>query len=90
MCCVVALMAFIGPRVAFVATWLLTDKVDVAFTDSVLVPVLGLIFLPWTALMYALCYSVADGVTGFGWILVGLGLLFDLSSYSGGLLRRRR
>jgi hypothetical protein len=34
--------------------------------------------------MYALSYSPVEGVQGFGWILVGFGLLLDLSSYFGG------
>jgi hypothetical protein len=37
--------------------------------------------LPWTALGYVLAWSPAGGVTGVGWAVVVLGLLFDLSSY---------
>ena len=45
MCCVVALMMLIGPRVAFFFAWLFTDEVDQSI-PSFWVKLLGLIFLP--------------------------------------------
>jgi len=46
------------------------------------VPLLGLIFLPWTTLMYTIVWS-AGGVHGANWIAVALGAFLDLLSYSG-------
>jgi hypothetical protein len=88
-CCIVALMALIGPRVAFVFTWLFTDQVDLAFDGDFWVPLLGLVLLPWTALMYALCYSPTEGISGFGIFLVAFGVLADFASYAGGRFSRR-
>lgn len=86
--CLIVLMALIGPRVALVFTWLFTNLVDRAF-DEWVVPLLGLIFLPWTALLYALVYNPVEGVSFLGWVVVVLGLLTDLGSYTYGAKSRR-
>jgi hypothetical protein len=63
-------------------TWIFTDRVDVAF-DGVLLPLAGLIFLPYTTFFYVLAYAPIAGVSGIGWFFVVLGFLLDLSSYAG-------
>jgi len=45
-------------------------------------PILGIIFLPFTTLMYVLVYNPLVGVTGWGWFWVILGLVLDISSYT--------
>ena len=52
-----------------------------------LLPLLGLIFLPWTLLMYLIVFP--GGVVGFDWLILGLGLLADIAGYSGGYRQRR-
>jgi hypothetical protein len=89
-CCILAVLSLLGPRVAFIVTWLATDKVDLAFKGGWGVPLLGVIFFPWTALLYTLSYAPVIGVTGFGWVLVVLGVLADLTSYVSGPAARRR
>ncbi len=42
----------------------------------------GIIFLPFTTLMYVLVYNPVVGVVGWGWFWVILGFLLDISSYS--------
>jgi hypothetical protein len=87
--CLLALLAAISPRLALALVWIFTNLVDRAFTGF-LVPLLGLIFLPFTTLLYVLAYRPAVGVSGWGWFLVFVGLLFDLGSYGGGAFGRRR
>ena len=86
--CLVFLLALIGPRVALGFVWIFTEFVDRAF-DTVLIPILGFVFLPWTTLIYSLSYD-GDGVSTFGWLLVALGLLADISSYGFGARHRAR
>lgn len=86
--CLIVLMALIGPRVALVFTWIFTNLVDRAFDDWV-VPALGLIFLPWTTFLYVLVYNPVEGVSFLGWVIVVLGLLTDLGSYTYGAKSRR-
>jgi CDP-diglyceride synthetase len=87
--CLLALLAAISPRLALVLVWIFTNLVDRAF-EGFLLPLLGLIFLPLTTLIYVLAYRPVTGVSGWGWFFVFLGLLFDLASYGGGALGRRR
>jgi len=81
MCCF-ALLAFgLGPRIALAIWWIFGDRVDLAF-DSWVVPFLGLLFLPWTTIAYVIVWSPIGGVEGAEWLLVGLGLILDIASYS--------
>jgi hypothetical protein len=86
--CLIVLMSLIGPRVALIFTWIFTNLVDRAF-DGILIPLAGLIVLPWTTFLYVLAYNPIDGVSGIGWLVVGIGVLADLGSYSAGAKKRR-
>jgi hypothetical protein len=86
--CLLALLAVLSPRLALLLLWLFTNLVDRAF-QGVLLPALGLIFVPATTLLYVLAYQPVVGVSGWGWFLVLVGLLIDLGSVIGGLLGRR-
>ena len=68
--CLIFLLAIFAPRVAFALMWIFGDRVDLAF-GSFVWPLLLLIFLPWTGIMYALLWSPVGGVEGAEWILVG-------------------
>jgi hypothetical protein len=75
-------MAFIGPRFAFFLLWIFdTDRVNAAFSSTIW-PVLGIIFAPWTALFYTLAWGPVHGVSGVGWVVVAVGILLDLFTYS--------
>jgi hypothetical protein len=82
-CCLLGLLTGFFPRLGFFIVWVFTDEVDRAF-DSFWVPLLGLIFLPLTALMYALTWEPVVGPEGFDWFLIIGAFLLDLSSYGGG------
>ena len=87
--CLLAIFAGFFPRVAFVCLWIFTTYVDRAY-DGFILPLLGLIFLPLTALVYALLWSPAVGVEGAEWIWVGLAVVLDLGLVGGGARGRRR
>jgi hypothetical protein len=82
-------MAFIGPRFAFFLLWIFdTARVNAAFSSTIW-PVLGIIFAPWTALMYTLAWGPANGVSGVGWFVVALGVLLDLLTYTSRFAQNR-
>lgn len=87
--CVFALVAWLSPRFALFLMQLFTDRLERAF-DSFLIGLLGFIFLPYTAVFYALAHQPGTGVQGFGWFIVGLGVLFDVSSWGAGGDRANR
>ena len=80
--CLFALFAAFAPRLALLFLWLFTTLVTRAF-DSFIVPLLGIIFLPFTTLMYVIVWNPVSGVTGWAWFWVILGVLIDLGSYTG-------
>ena len=51
-----------------------------------LVSLLGLIFAPWTALMYAIVFPL----NGFDWIWLGFGIAADIFSYVGSYHNRKQ
>jgi hypothetical protein len=88
--CIVAVIGLAVPRFALAVLWVFSDRLDRAF-DSFVVGFIGFLLLPTTTLMWAIAHHPAHGVRGFGWILVGIGLAFDLSTHgaSGQRLRDR-
>ena len=87
MCCFFATLFFFGPRLAFLIYWLIPiGRLRIAATFNTFIwPLLGLIFLPWTTLMYVIVFPVVS----FDWLWLGLALLADISSYAAGAARRR-
>jgi hypothetical protein len=88
MCCAFLLAFGIGPRIALIFVWIFGDRVDAAFSSWVW-PLLGLLFLPWTTLMYVLAWGPAYGVSGWGWVLVAIGVFLDVATYSGRFAKDR-
>ena len=83
MCCFFTILVFLGPRVAGVLWWLVQPvRWQAAFNNALLWPVLGLVFLPWLTLMYVIV--APGGIVGFDWVWLGLALVADIGSYSGG------
>jgi hypothetical protein len=80
--CLVAILALVSVRLADLFLWIFTDLVSRAFHHTIIFPLLGIIFLPWTTLMYVLVWTPAHGLYGFGWFWVTLGVLLDLVAYS--------
>jgi hypothetical protein len=88
MCCVLALLAFLGPRLVIVLLWLFTNYLSRAF-DAFLLPLLGFLFLPWTTIAWAIAQNELGGVSGLGLLIVGLGFLGDVGVIGGGARGRR-
>jgi hypothetical protein len=88
MCCIVAVMGLIGPRAAALVWWLVDQpRWEQAFS-SFWWAFLGFIFLPWTTLSWALV--AGNGVRGFDWIWLALGVFLDLAMYGGSGQSKRR
>ncbi len=88
MCCVLVLLALVGPRVVLVLLWLFTSYLSRAF-DTFLWPLLGFLVLPWTTIAYAVAQNELGGLSGLGLVVLALGLLVDLGVVGGGARRRR-
>jgi hypothetical protein len=88
MCCVAGALLILGPRAAAIIWWLLDPtRWNLAFSTW-LIPLLGILFLPWTTLAFVLMWA-PDGLSLFGVILVALGFIVDVGSYAGGAYTNR-
>ncbi|MFN8475662.1 MAG: hypothetical protein U0822_26000 [Anaerolineae bacterium] len=91
MCCGLLTLAIFGPRVLDVLWWLVQPaRWQLAFAGWPILwwiwPVLGIIVLPWTTLMFILV--APGGVEGLNWLWIGLGLVADIATYGGGAGRK--
>lgn len=88
MCCFFLSLLFLGPRFAFLVYWLIRPAYVNQVFNTWIWPLLGLIFLPWTTLMWVLVYG-ANGIVGFDWVWVGLALVADIFTYTSCAYKRK-
>ncbi len=81
MCCFFTTLLLLGPRFAILVWWLIRPVYYNLVFNTWIWPLLGLIFLPWTTLMYLILGGTP--FVGFDWVWLGLALLADIASYSG-------
>ncbi len=86
MCLILSVLLF-GPRIVLVFWWLADSARWAATFDTILLPILGFLFLPWTTVMYVLVFP--QGIVGLDWLVLGLALLADVGSLAGGAWRGR-
>jgi hypothetical protein len=87
--CLFALISAFSARLALFLLWIFTDRLSIAFRSG-WEGILGFLLLPYATLFYALVYQPHKGVDGFGWVIVALGILLDLSSHMFGSRAARR
>ncbi len=76
--CLIAVIAVFAPRIGLILMWVFSPYVTRAFHGGWLWPLLGLIFLPFTTIIYSLVFVPGVGVTGIRWLWVGLGVFLDI------------
>lgn len=78
--CLLAMAAAAAPRLVLILMWIVGPRINAAF-DTWIVPLLGIIFLPYTTIMYVLVWSPATGLVGWDWVWVGLGVVLDIMKW---------
>lgn len=79
--CLIAFGAAVAPRVILVLAWIFSDRWSLVWGSDFLAPLLGIIFLPYTTIMFMLAVRVTpDGLVlqGIGWLWVALGVFLDV------------
>lgn len=88
--CLFLLILLTSPRLGVVALWLLTDWVERAFSGGWILPVLGIIFLPWTTALYVLGFVIGDAAAPWGVLGAIIGLFLDVALHAGSATMGRR
>ena len=89
--CLFAVFGGLFPRLAVLFMWLARPALFAsAMGGRWFLPLLGIIFLPFTTLMYILLWS-PGGLVGFDWLWIILAIVLDLSHAGGvGYANRNR
>jgi hypothetical protein len=89
--CLLAVFGAFFPRLAVLFIWIARPAYfTAAFGDLILWPLLGIIFLPFTTLIYVLLWSPA-GLSGFDWLWLILAFVLDIGHLVGsGYANRER
>jgi hypothetical protein len=84
MCCVVTVLLFLGPRFADILWWILQpDRWNESFGRPIWA-ILGIVFLPWTSLIYVAVWNPISGISLLGWVLIVFGVFADIAVHGGG------
>jgi len=86
-CCILVVLALVGPRLALVLLWLFSNYLTRAY-DSFVIPFIGFFILPWTTIAYAIAQNAFGGLNALGLIIVILGFLGDIGVIGGGARNR--
>ena len=81
--CLFAFSIAVAPRLVLILAWLFSDRWPIVWGDEWILPLLGIIFLPYTTIMYLLVWSFHGGIEGWDWMWILLGLFLDLSKWFG-------
>ena len=77
--CLFAIFGGLFPRLAVLFIWLARPSLFAsAMGGRWFLPLLGIIFLPFTTLMYILLWA-PGGLVGFDWLWIILAVILDLS-----------
>ncbi len=93
MCCFLALLGTLGPRVAFIVWWLVSPTLFDRVFSTVFWPVIGVVFAPWTTLFYTLAWwggSPQGHLVFWSYLLIVIGIVIDIGTHGGGLWRNRK
>jgi hypothetical protein len=86
--CLFLILILAFPRVAIVLLFLFSHYLDRAF-HSILLLILGFIFLPFTTLVYAWMINSALPVAGINLLWLLIAVIVDLGTVGHGYSRRR-
>ena len=90
--CLIAFGAAIAPRVILILAWIFGDRWADVWGEQILLPLLGILLLPYTTIMYLLVVTVTptgNVIEGFAWVWIILGILLDIWKWTGLVANRQ-
>jgi hypothetical protein len=80
--CLLALAAGFAPRVVLILAWIFGKRWDVVWRGNWFWPLLGIILVPYTTIMYLLVWTPGLGIYGWDWMWIGLGVMMDVLKWA--------
>ncbi len=91
--CLLAFGAAVAPRLMLILAWIFSDRWPLVWEDNWIMPLLGIIFLPYTTIMYLLTVTVTPAgllpLAGTDWLWIILGLFLDFMKWGQMLANRK-
>lgn len=78
----------VAPRAFLILAWIFSDRWPIVWHGDFLVPLLGILFVPYTTVMYMLVWS-PTGIHGWDWLWILMGLFLDFSQYAQSAAKRK-
>jgi len=78
--CLLAFGIAIAPRAFLILAWIFSARWDLVWKNNWFVPLLGILFLPFTTVMYMLVWS-PTGIQGWDWMWIVLGVMLDIMKW---------
>lgn len=88
--CLIALLGGLFPRLALLVVWIARPVLVAAAFNTFLLPLIGLIFLPFATFIYVIVYTPNVGLVGFDWFWVILAVILDIGHWSAGYTQRNQ
>ncbi len=79
--CLIALAVSVAPRLVLLLAWIFSDRWQIVWSGQWLMPLLGIVFLPYTTVMYMLCWK-PTGIQGWDWMWIVLGVMLDIMKWA--------
>ncbi len=91
--CLLAFSAAVAPRVVLVLAWIFGSRWDAVWGGDYLLPLLGIIFMPYTTIMYLLVWAPAlaggANIEGWDWMWIIIGVFLDIMKWGQMLANRK-
>jgi hypothetical protein len=88
--CLFAMFGGLFPRLALLIVWIARPVLVAAAFNTFLLPLLGIIFLPFATLIYVILYTPNVGLVGFDWFWVLLAVLLDIGHWGASYTQRNQ
>ena len=88
--CLFAMFSGLFPRLALFVLWIARPALVGAAFNTFLLPLLGIIFLPFATLIYVLFYTPGIGLTGWERLWVILAGLLDIGHWGASYTQRNQ
>ena len=79
--CLLALGIGLAPRLFLLLAWIFSERWDFVWQGNWFLPLLGIIFAPYTTVFYMLVWS-PTGIAGWDWLWIAMGVMLDIMKWS--------